>query len=236
MVDRMKKEVPEVSEATRYKPEYTWNYEIGAHLTSGDSRLTADLSAFYMDTRDQQLSKFAESGLGRITVNAGKSRSLGVEAAFNVIVSNALSLNASYGYTQATFKEYVTNEKDEKGALVEVDYQGNYVPFVPKHTFNLGGQYTWQLKRNNYIDCIRLNANYAGAGRIYWTEKNNTSQSLYGTLNGKLSLQKKDVELSVWVRNALNKDYTAFYFESMGNGFYQKNRPVQAGVELRCRF
>ena len=65
----------DVKAATLYKPEYSWNYEIGSHLTLFNGKLQADLSAFYMDTRDQQLSRFAESGLGRITVNAGKSRS-----------------------------------------------------------------------------------------------------------------------------------------------------------------
>ena len=29
---------------------------------------------------------------------------------------------------------------------------------------------------------IQLNANYTGAGRIYWTEKNTVSQAFYGTL------------------------------------------------------
>ena len=42
-------------------------------------------------------------------------------------------------------------------------------------------------------------------------------------------------QIDFWVRNALNKDYASFYFESMGNGFMQKGRPVQAGIELRCR-
>ena len=52
--------------------EYSWNYEVGSHLTLWEGRLWADVAAFYMDTRDQQLSQFAESGLGRITINAGK--------------------------------------------------------------------------------------------------------------------------------------------------------------------
>lgn len=69
-----------VSDATLYKPEYSWNYEVGSHTTWFDDRLQADVALFYMDTHDQQISRFAESGLGRITVNAGKSRSLGAEA------------------------------------------------------------------------------------------------------------------------------------------------------------
>ena len=39
--------------STTYKPEYSWNYEVGSHLTLWEGRLWADVAAFYMDTRDQ---------------------------------------------------------------------------------------------------------------------------------------------------------------------------------------
>ncbi|EKU88263.1 TonB-dependent receptor [Bacteroides oleiciplenus] len=235
MIDQMKKELPEVSDATKYKPEYTWNYEIGSHLTLWEGRLLADLSAFYMDTRNQQIAKFAENGLGRITVNAGKSHSYGAEASLRAALTTAFTVNASYGYTYATFKEYATNVKVD-GKTEEINYNGNYVPFVPKHTLSLGGQYVFRINPGHWLDRIQINANYTGAGRIYWTEQNDVSQSFYGTLNGRLSLQKGNGQIDFWVRNALDKDYAAFYFESMGNGFMQKGRPIQAGIELRCRF
>ena len=232
MIGGMKKTLPEVKEATSYKPEYTWSYEVGSHLTLFDGRLTADLSAFLMDTRDQQIARFAEKGLGRITVNAGRSRSLGGEAALQAALTNALTLQATYGYTYATFRDYVVDTTADN----PTNYRGNYVPFVPKHTLSLGGQYLWRLKQGALLDRIVLNANYQAAGRIYWTESNSASQKLYGTLNGRLSLQKGNGQIDFWVRNALNKDYTAFYFESMNNAFQQKGRPIQAGIEVRCRF
>lgn len=235
MIEQMKKELPEVSDATKYKPEYTWNYEIGSHLTLWEGRLLADLSAFYMDTRNQQIAKFAENGLGRITVNAGKSHSYGAEASLRAALTTAFTVNASYGYTYATFKEYATNVKVD-GETKEISYNGNYVPFVPKHTLSLGGQYVFRINPGHWLDRIQVNANYTGAGRIYWTEQNDVSQSFYGILNGRLSLQKGNGQIDFWVRNALDKDYAAFYFESMGNGFMQKGRPIQAGIELRCRF
>lgn len=235
MIKKMKKELPEVSEATRYKPEYTWNYEVGSHLTLWEGRLLADLSAFYMDTRNQQIAKFAENGLGRITVNAGKSHSYGAEASLRAALTTAFTVNASYGYTYATFKEYATNTKID-GETQPVDYNGNYVPFVPKHTLSLGGQYMFRITPGHWLDRIQVNADYTGAGRIYWTEQNDVSQAFYGTLNGRLSLQKGNGQIDFWVRNALDKDYATFYFESMGNGFMQKGRPIQAGIELRCRF
>ena len=219
---------PDVAAATTFKPEYTWNYEVGAHLTLFDNRLFADMAAFYMDTRNQQVAKFAESGLGRVTVNAGKSRSYGAEIALRAAITDAFSLNANYGYTYATFREYAVDKN--------TNYKGNYVPFVPKHTLNAGAQYIFRIAPRHWLDRVQLNANYNAAGRIYWTEANNASQSFYGTLNGRVSLEKGNGAIAFWIRNALDKKYEAFYFESMGNGFMQKGRPMQLGIEVRCRF
>lgn len=218
----------DVKSTTLYKPEYSWNYEIGSHMTMFDGRLQADVAAFYMDTHDQQISRFAASGLGRITVNAGKSRSIGGELALKAQITDAFSLNGNYGYTHATFTDYVVSD--------EVNYNGNYVPFVPQHTFNIGGQYIFRMKSEAWLDNIMLNANYKGAGRVYWTEQNNAYQNLYGTLNGRISLNKGNGQIGIWINNALNTKYQAFYFESMNRGFAQMGRPMQIGVDLRCRF
>ena len=229
--------IPEVKDATTYKPEYSWNYEVGTHLTLWAGKLWADLAAFYMDTRDQQLSQFIGSGLGRTTINAGKSNSYGAEASLRASLTNELSLNASYGYTYATFTDYIINEADKDGNLtVKADYNGKYVPFVPKHTLNIGGEYAITCSSRSIFDRVVFQANYNAAGRIYWTELNDVSQSFYGTLNWRANLEKGNAMISFWARNFLDKDYAAFYFETMNKGFMQKGRPVQFGIDLRCRF
>lgn len=234
MIDKMMKdEEINVAGSTTFKPEYAWNYEVGSHLTLWDDRLWVDLSAFYMDTNNQQVAQFSETGLGRITKNAGKSSSYGAEAAFRASLTNELSLTAAYGYTYATFKDYETIDTDTKKLT---NYKGNYIPFVPKHTLNLGAQYIFQMAARCWLDRVQLNANYSAAGRIYWTEKNNASQAFYGTLNGRVSLEKGNGAIAFWVRNATNKEYQSFYFESMGNQFMQKGRPMQLGIDVRCRF
>ena len=205
-------------------------------MTMFDGRLQADVAAFYMDTHDQQISRFAASGLGRITVNAGKSRSIGGELALKAQITDNFILNGNYGYTNSKFTEYISNYKDAQGKLQEVSYNGNYVPFVPEHTFTVGGQYIFRMKSGAWLDNIIVNANYKGAGRIYWTEQNNAYQNLYGTLNGRISLNKGNGQIGIWINNALNTEYQAFYFESMNRGFAQMGRPMQIGVDLRCRF
>ena len=190
-----------------------------------------------MDMHDQQISQFAASGLGRTTLNAGKSRSYGGEIALRASLTDGLSMHANYGYTYATFTDYVEYTKDKNGNLqVKADYNGKYIPFVPQHTLNIGGEYAISCRPNAFINRVVLQANYNAAGRIYWTERNDVSQAFYGTLNGRVNVEKGNASISFWARNLLNKDYAAFYFETMNRGFKQEGRPIQFGVDLRCRF
>ena len=220
--------------AVDYKPEQTWSYEVGTHLNLFNRRLQLDGALYWMETKDQQLSRMVTTGLGRETVNAGKSRSLGAELALSAAATDALNLNMAYGYTHATFRYYQLGDPTSSESPA-VNYTGNYVPFVPQHTISVGADYTFRMKPSQWLDRIVLSANYNGAGRIYWTEDNSVSQNFYGTLNGRLAFQKGNASLNLWVRNALNTTYATFYFESMGNGFMQQGRPIQVGIEFRIR-
>lgn len=228
-----------VEESTIYKPEYSWNYEIGSHLTLFDKKLWLDLSAFYMDTRDQQVARFANTGLGRMTVNAGKSRSIGAEVALRASITDAFSINAAYGYTNAKFKDYQTNSKNSEEN--DIDYSDNYVPLVPQNTLNVGGEYVFRLNHSAIKD-ITLNANYCGAGKIYYTESNDVSQDFYGTLNASVGINFQNMNISVWGQNLVNKSYSTFYFETIGEtmadkaGFMQKGKPIHFGIDVRYRF
>lgn len=62
-----------------YKPEHSWNYEAGIRSELVRGRLSAELTFFYMDIRDLQLTSFAENGSGRMITNGGKANSYGVE-------------------------------------------------------------------------------------------------------------------------------------------------------------
>lgn len=223
----------EIKNLVTYKPEYSWNYEIGSHLSLFGGKLKTDLAAFYMDTHDQQIAKFVESGLGRMMVNAGSSESYGAEVSLTASVNRNLSLNGSYGYTHSTFKKY---DAGKSSSDENIDYSGHYVPFVPRHTMNVGANYSFFLGGNKWAQSLTVGLNYTGAGKIYWTEKNDVSQSFYGTLNGRISLQAKALQIDFWGRNLTNKDYTTFYFESMERGFEQRSKPLQLGVDVRYHF
>lgn len=210
-----------------YKPEYAWNYELGSHLTLWEGKLWADMAAFVMDTKDQQIAQFSPAQMGRMMVNAGHSRSIGAEVSLKANLTDALMVNGSYGYTHATF----INFNDGKA-----DYKDQFVPFIPRHTLTVGVQYSIKCGEHSMFDKVRFLANYSGVGKIYWTEKNDVAQKFYGTVNWKICTTIGNAEVDLWSRNFLDKKYNTFYFESSGNGFAQKARPAQFGIDMRCRF
>lgn len=216
-------ESPNVAESTYYKPETAWNYEIGTHLNFFDGKLKADLAAFWIETKDLQLSQMAESGMGRVTVNAEKSRSIGMEASLQATVTEALSVNASYGYTHATLRHTANAEHTS-------DY---LVPFAPQHTMSVGARYFWHTR--GWLQHISLSAEGKGNGRIYWTRENDLSQPFYALLDTRLSVTHNDIELSLWGKNLTNTHYDAFSFATRGQVFSQLGTPLQVGFDLRLK-
>lgn len=230
-----------------YKPEYSWNYEIGTHLTTADRRLMTDAALFFLDTRDQQIARFVSSGMGRAMVNAGHSQSYGAELTMTYLPVQALRLSLNYGYTHATFKDYEDGTAATNGTAA--DYSGKYVPFIPQHTLGLDAAYTWQLN-STWARALTLGANYNGAGRIYWTESNHVGtgidaegnptpkacQDFYSLLGARLQLVLDHCSIQLWGRNLTDADYQTFYFESAGRGYEQRGKPFQLGVDVKLHF
>lgn len=221
-----------------YKPEYTWSYEFGLHHNLAGKMLQLDLSAFYMKTRDQQLARFAESGMGRIMVNAGRSRSCGVEASVrSQLLSERLSLSANYGFTHAVFTNYdLGAQADGQG----VDYTGNRVPFVPEHTFSAAidyGQRVASAAIGRWLKSWSIGADIKGAGRVMWNEANTFHQPFYATMAARAGVELAgQVSLEVWGRNLTDTHYATFAFDSMDNRFAQYGNPRCFGVDVKWHF
>ncbi len=224
----------DIEKQIQYRPEYSWNYEIGTRMDLFKKRLMIEAAVFYIDVKDQQISSFSEDGLGRVTKNSGKSRSLGAEVGVKVFPFDNFSFAANYGYTNARFIENKSEAK-VNNEIVTIDYKDNHVPFAPEHTMSVSANYSLNFK-NKFIDNMNFNVSYAGAGRIYWVEDNSAYQDFYGTLNGRVSVRKGIVELAAWGRNLTNEKYQAFYFQSMGNKLAQKGNPLTFGGDLIVRF
>ncbi|MDE6297620.1 MAG: TonB-dependent receptor [Muribaculaceae bacterium] len=219
----------EVDEIVGYKPEYSWNYEIGSHLVILDSRLMTDLSLFMIDCRDQQMTTFPDgTTTGRIMTNAGKTRSFGGEVSVTGKPWEKLSLTASYGYTNARFVDYNDGKQQ---------YKGKFIPYAPQNTLFLQGLLILPLKSDKLgIERLGIDLNMRGTGKIYWNESNNLSQPFYAEANASVTLEAKNWDLQIWGENLTNSKFNTFYFMSMGNEFLQRGKPVRGGVTLRFNF
>ncbi|MDR1103711.1 MAG: TonB-dependent receptor [Tannerella sp.] len=220
------KEPEPVKNIIAYKPETSWNYEAGAKSELIEDRLRAELSLFYMDVRDLQITRFVESGSGRTLSNAGKAESYGAELTLSARLSDQFTADLNYGYTHAKFLDY-NNAKE--------DYAGKYIPYTPQHTLSIGLQYNKSL-RSRLIDHIGASAQCNGAGKIYWTEENGITQPFYAVVNAQAGVHRGIMSLYVWAKNLTGTDYTAFYFESLNKPYMQKGKPLQLGAKINIAF
>ena len=223
-----------------YKPEYSWNYEIGGQCLSFNDHLKSSITLFYIDIDDLQLTQFVPNGLGRKISNAGQAISKGVELAFDANLGNGFSAALNYGYAHATFTTYsdsvrTMNPVTHKYVSTKVDYKGNFVPYAPQNTLSLNANYEHRFK-NACIDQFMASVQYTGIGKIYWREDNQLSQDFYSVVNAKVGVTKGALGLEVWAKNLLNTQYNAFYFDSSGSTFFQVGRPVEFGATLKLEF
>ena len=216
--------------ATAFKPEYSWNYEMGGRLALWDNRFNAGLAFFYLDIRDQQIAEFAPNGQGRMIKNAGKSESMGVEFDAMLRPFDRFVLAFNYGFTRNTFVRYFEYTRTET-----IDYAGKYVPYIPRHTVSLTADYALAFQ-NAFLDGLSFGAQYTGAGRIYWTEANDVSQKYYSLLNARIVAERGAFSLGLWAKNLTGTEYTTFYFKTFGKPFGQLGKPVHFGVDLSLKF
>ncbi len=212
-----------VGEIIAYKPEYSWNYEIGGHFNWLDGRFSADAALFYIACTDQQLTVFPSGKTtGRMMTNAGRTRSLGAEVSLNAKLVDGLDFSVAYGYTNARFTKYNDGLSD---------FKGKYVPYVPQNTLSANLQYTLYAL-GNVLDKMSFRVGYNGIGKIYWNEENTLKQNYYSLLGASIFAHKGKFSLEFWGKNLTNTEYNAFYFVSVGNAFFSKGKPAQYGVTL----
>ena len=220
-VEHTTQDYDNIESTISYKPEESWNYEAGTHLSLFDGQVHFDLALYYMQIRNQQLSIMEpNSNYGRIMVNAGKSHSCGLETTLRgQLFDGSLDWAATYGFTNAKFDEYDT-------------YEDNYVPFVPQHTFSAMADY--------HVGSLTIGANVSGQGKTWWDEANTYNQKFYALLGAHADYDFGPVVVSLWGRNLTDTKYNTFAVASSAAGgqryFAQRANPLQVGLDVRLHF
>ncbi len=226
-----------INKTISYKPETSWNFELGTHLNLFQQKLHWDIAAFYMRIHNQQLSVMAGNyGYGRMMVNAGKSHSCGIETTLRgAAFDGHFNWGITYGFTRAVFDEYT--DADDAGN--EISYADKYVPYVPQHTFSAQADYRLDFF-SSALRSLTIGANLTAQGKTYWDEANTYSQPFYALLGAHVDGDFGFVTVSLWAKNLTKTHYNTFAISSGATGttyyFAQQGNPFHCGVDLRFHF
>lgn len=207
-----------------YKPEICLNYEIGGkfRMRSAGHILESFFTAYRVDCRNQQMTVFPYgNGTGRMMANAGRSRSLGVEAEASWMWKG-LSVSFAGSLMDARFVDYDDGRND---------WSGNRIPYSPESTLYLRCGYKF-LTRGRFLRSVSLNADINRSGRIYWNEAGDISQSPYSLIGADVRLITSKAELWLRGQNLTGTEYSVFYFKSVGNSFFQAGKPRRFTIGL----
>lgn len=133
-----------------FAEENLWNYEGGLKAVMMDGRLQTNLSIFWMDWQDLQVSTNVaildennEITFINTTTNAAGATNAGVEFDFRALVAEGLEFSGGIGYLDAKFDKF----PDALVQGVPVDLSGKRIPRAPKWTLNADAQYTVPLEQ-----------------------------------------------------------------------------------------
>ena len=217
-----------IEETIAYKPEESWNFEMGTHLNLFEGHVHFDIALYYMQIRNQQLSQMSPLyNYGRIMTNAGKSHSLGVELSLRgKAIDNTLDWAATYAYTSAKFDEYVSVLNPYSSSISILDCDDNYVPYVPQHMLSAMADY--------HFGKFTIGTNVSGLGKIWWDEANTFAQKFYALLGAHGDYDFGPVVVTLWGRNLTNTKYNTFAVQSSAAGgirnFAQQANPIRVGL------
>jgi iron complex outermembrane receptor protein len=210
-------------------PEKLDAYEIGLKSQWFDRRLTANVSTFLYNFSNQQFINLVGINNQQL-VNAGKSRTKGVELELSARVTPQLTVNAGLGLLDAEYRRLVLNG---------VNLSGNDMIEAPHHTANVGADYRIDLDNDG---AILLHADATHVGKQYF-QANNSALSrgeAFWDVGARIAYRAPDdrYELSVYAKNLTdNRQVTGIVVDATSQTrFATVPYPRRFGVELSGKF
>ncbi|MGI8412532.1 MAG: TonB-dependent receptor [Solirubrobacteraceae bacterium] len=111
--------------------ETVWNYEVGAKSQLMEGRGMFNVSAFYMDISDYQVSVTAGSCSSRLTLNAPEAHSTGVEVELSLAPSEAFDFSVAGTWTKSGLDAPPLAAEGDEIAFPGIE-EGNRLPGVPE--------------------------------------------------------------------------------------------------------
>lgn len=192
-----------------YNPDKTTNYEIGAKGTLMEGRARYSIAGYLIDWEDIQFNLFNSAGFPAV-FNGGKAQSVGIEAEMEVAISDHLTMNIGYGFTNAETTEDFNIGVVPGSQLFVAD--GADLPGVPKHTLNIAGTYIMPFANGELL--LHANVNYRDSmvSTVEVVTPNAISSPSnfafiddYWLMNVSANYRNADWNVGVYVKNIFNE-------------------------------
>ncbi|WP_380877981.1 TonB-dependent receptor [Sphingomonas sp. DBB INV C78] len=237
---------PRTNVINKFDPETAIAYEAGFKGDFFDRRLRTNLAIFYTDYDDLQVQQFA-SGTGGATsliVNAGKVTYKGFEAEITAVPVDGLQLEASAGYTDPDYKEFLYRDPVSNEVINVADEAR--MPQTSKFQARGAIQYSTPVS----FGSITGRVDYAYRSTIYFFAldrvnpfnrdiRSRPDHNLKARLSfGDIEFGGTTAEFSLWGDNLTNDKNIDFSvdFGGLGFGAGSYKRPRSYGADAKFSF
>ncbi|NIR43295.1 MAG: TonB-dependent receptor [Gemmatimonadetes bacterium] len=127
-----------------WEDETAWNYEVGAKSRLLGGRASLNVSAFYMDISDLQLTVTAGTCSSRKVLNVESARSQGVELEVTANPTDNFDFSVAAAFNDSELRSTFL---DGAGNVVSGIEEGNRLPSVPEIQVTAAATYQWPVSR-----------------------------------------------------------------------------------------
>lgn len=216
--------------------ETLWNYEVGFKGSLFDDSLRTQVAFFYMDRNDVQISssttRMRNDGSAEFiayTGNAAAGFNRGVELSAQWLSNERVTLYGNLGLLDSEYKDFVNSEGD--------NLDGRQQAHAPDYQYTLGTSIM-------LLPLLSLDLNLQAKDAFYFSDSHSERSDSYALINASLLWEWNQLDVRVWGRNLLDKDYPVrgFYFGNdprdgyTAKSYTQLGEPLRFGVTLNVDF
>lgn len=174
-------------------PEFINAVEVGSKNLLWENRLQLNLTGFYYDYDDLQVSSIAENTV--VVQNAAEATIWGFEGEVTVLPIDGLTLVGNASYLNAKYDDF-TGFREEDRFQTPVDFSGNTLSRAPPYSGMIAAEYAWDLDRWGVLS---PRVQFFGSGDVYFRAANdsNEKQDAYTKTDLRLAWRDDTGRLSV---------------------------------------
>lgn len=210
-----------------YNPEKSDNYEAAIKNTLFQNKLKLNLTAFYLQQKDQQVGTSTD-GVNYLMLNVGDMNNFGIETEVSAIPVKNLSVEWNAAWSDA---KYVRLDLYDYSSSTIKNYKGNHPINNPDFSSMVAAQYNYPFAHSGQQVSAFARIEYRYIGKYYLDFLNTDYQEGYGLANARAGITAKNFEIALWGRNINDARYI-----SWGYGSYLLGSPAMWGMTLTGKF